>query len=93
MILSYELEYSDKTEGGEEVEILIPHDKSLAAFKKNLVKSKFPYTNAFNHEGLTVISAMHHLTSRVFDYLEINYTMEFYQIIAYTQCILRGVAL
>ena len=35
----YEIEDIDKTEKGEEVEILILHGKSLMATKQNLVKS------------------------------------------------------
>ena len=42
LIRLYELESSDKTEEGEETEIIINHDKSLTECKKNLVKRTFP---------------------------------------------------
>ena len=41
-IIFYGIEDGGKTEEGEESEILVIHDSSLAASKKNLVKRKFP---------------------------------------------------
>ena len=50
---------------------------------QNLVKSKFPYIDMFNHEVPAVVSAMHGLTSGVFDHLEITSPMDVDQIVAY----------
>ena len=57
------------TEEGEESEILVIHDSSLAESKKNNFKGKFLYIDKFDHEGTTVISAMQYLTVGVFDHL------------------------
>ena len=45
----YELEDGENTEELEEAEILVIHDSSLVASKKNLVNRKFPYIDTFNH--------------------------------------------
>ena len=63
------IEYGDETEEGEESEILVVYDSSLAGSKQNLVKRKFPYIDTFNHEVPVVISAMRDLTVGVFDHL------------------------
>ena len=42
-ILFYAIEYLDETEKGEEAEILVVYDSSLAASKQNLIKRNFPY--------------------------------------------------
>ena len=89
----YELLDGDKTEEVEEAEILITHNKSLAASNQNLVKRKFPYIEMFDHEVPAVVSAIRYLTSEVFEHLDITSPMEVYQRIAYTQRILIGVAL
>ena len=65
----YEIENSDKTEEGEDSEILIIHNKSLAPTKQKLVKRKFPYINTFDHQVTTVVSTIHYLTSVVFEHL------------------------
>ena len=44
----YEIEGGDKTEEGQEVEILIMHDKILMETMQNLVKRKFPYIDTSN---------------------------------------------
>ena len=80
----YEQEYGDKTEEGEESEILINHDKSLTASKQNLVKKNFHYIDTFDHVGLTLVIAMNDLTIIVFDNLKITSTIYVYQRIAYT---------
>ena len=58
----YAIEDSDNTKEGEESEIIVFHDSSLAVFKKNLVNRKCPYINTFNNEGPTVASTMIDLT-------------------------------
>ena len=58
----YGIEDGDETEKGEESEILVFYDSSLAASKQNLVNRQFPYINTVNHEGPVVINAMHDLT-------------------------------
>ena len=65
----YAIEYDDETEEGEESEILVVYDSSLAGSKQNLVKRKFHYIDTFNHEGPIFISAIRDLTVRVFDHL------------------------
>ena len=67
----YEIEDGDETEKGEESEILVVYDSSLAASKKNLVKRQFPYIDTFDHEGPVVINTMRNLTVGVFEHLEI----------------------
>ena len=57
-------------------EILVVYDLSLAASKKNLVKTKFPYIYTFDHKEPVVISAMRDLTVGVFEHLEIASTMD-----------------
>ena len=81
------------TEEGEESEIFVVYNSSLAAHKKNLVNINFPYIDTFYHEGLALISTMRDLTVGVFENLEITSPMELYQRIAYTQRILKGDAL
>ena len=61
----YMLEDGDETAEGEESEIPVFHDSSLALSKKNFVKRKFPYINTFDHEGPAVVNTMRDLTSRV----------------------------
>ena len=46
----YELEDGDKTEEGEDAEILIVQDKSLAATKQKYRQEKFPYIDTFDHQ-------------------------------------------
>ena len=89
----YDIEDSDETEEGEESEILVVYDSSLAAFNKNLVKRKFPYIDMFDHEGPAVISAIRDLTVGVFEHLDITSPMDVGNRLAYTQSILRGAAL
>ena len=85
----YEILDRDNTEEVEEAEILITHNKSLAASNQNLVKRKFPYIEMFDHEVPAVVSAIRYLTSEVFEHLDITSPMEVYQRIAYTQRILK----
>ena len=72
----YAIKYGDETEKGEESEILVIHDPSLAAYKQTLLKRKLSYIDTFDHEGPAVVSAMRKLTSGVFDPLEINYGID-----------------
>ena len=51
-MIFYELEGGDNTEEGEESETLVIHNLSIALYKQNFVKRKFPCINTFNHEGL-----------------------------------------
>ena len=62
----YPIEDGDENEEGEEAEIFIIHDSSLAEAKQNIVKRKFPYIDKFNHEGTTTVSAMRDLSVGVF---------------------------
>ena len=78
----YALEDCDDTEEVEESEILVIHNSSLAAYKKNLVKRKFSYIDTFSHKVPAVVSAMRDLTIGVFDTLDITYPMDVYQRVA-----------
>ena len=89
----YEIEEGDKTEEGEDAEILIIHDKILAATKQKVFKRKFPYINMFNHQGLAVVCVMLNLTSGVFEHLETTAHMYVYKRVNYMQRLLRGAAL
>ena len=71
-ICFYSIEDGDETEEGEEVEILVVYDSSLAASKQILVMRKFPYIDTFDHEGPAVISSMLNLTVVVFEHLKIT---------------------
>ena len=53
----------------------------------------FPYINTFDHEGPVVVSVMQDLTIGVFELLEINFSMDVDQRVAYTEHILRGAEL
>ena len=70
------IEDCDNTEEVEEAEILVIYDSSLAAYKQNLVKTKFPYIDTFDHEGPTVVGALYDLTVGVFEHLEIACPMD-----------------
>ena len=72
----YELKYGDNTEEGEDEEIFIVQDKSLAETKQNLSKRNFPYINMFDHQGRTVVCSMYDLTSGVFKHLETTYLLD-----------------
>ena len=50
----YTLEDSNETEEGEEAEILVINNSSLAASKQNLVKRKFPNMDTFDNKGHAV---------------------------------------
>ena len=54
----YTLEDGDENAEGEEAEILSVHESSFKVSKQNLIKRKFPYINAFNQEGPTIVNAM-----------------------------------
>ena len=88
----YELEYSDKTEEGEEAEIPVVHDSIIVVSKENLIKRKFPYIYMFDHDGPKVVSAMSDITSRLFENLEITSPMDVDQRVSYMQHILIGAA-
>ena len=75
-ICFYVIEDSDETEEGEESEILAINNSSLAECKQNLVNSKFPYIDTFDHELPTVVSAICDLTVGVFDHIEITSPMD-----------------
>ena len=62
----YDIEDIYETENGEEIEILVVYDSSLAESKQNLVKRQFPYIDTFDHEGPVVINDMQNLTVGVF---------------------------
>ena len=89
----YAIEDIDDHEEGEEVEIFVVYDSSLAASKQNLVKRKFTYIYTFDHEGPAFIIMMRDLTAVVCEHLEITYTMDVEKRLAYKQLILRGAAL
>ena len=54
----YDIEDGKYTEEGEESEILVIHDSSLAVYKKNLVNRRFPYIDTFDHERPSVLNEM-----------------------------------
>ena len=68
-ICFYEIEDGDKTEEGEELEILVIHNSSLTASKQNLIKSQLSYIDTFYHEGPAMIHAMRNITVRLFEHL------------------------
>ena len=68
----HEVEDGDKKEDVEEAEILITHDKSLAASKKKLIKRNLPYIDMFDYEGTVVVINMRDLTGGLFEHLDIN---------------------
>ena len=80
----YEIEDGDDTEKGEEAEILVIYDSSLAAFKQNLVKRQFLYIDTFDHEGPVVINAMRDLNVGVFEHLDIILPTDVDKRLAYT---------
>ena len=61
----YEIEDDEKTEEGEEAEILVIHDSSLAASKKN-TKRDSPYINIFDYKITSMIHKMKNLSAGVF---------------------------
>ena len=65
----YEIEDDGKNQEGEYSDILVIHHSSLAQYKQNLIKRKFPYIDKFDHEVLAVIHAMHNITVRVSEHL------------------------
>ena len=65
------------------------HDKSLASTKQNLVKSKFPFINMFDHQLINVVHAMCDLKVGGFEQLQINSPMYFGQRVGYTKRIIR----
>ena len=89
----YAIEDSGYTEKVEEAEILVFCNSSLESSKKNLVKSKFPYIDTFDHEGPAFISGMRDITVGVFDCLNITSPMDVYKRLACMQRILRGAVL
>ena len=72
----YMLEEVDETAEVEQAEILFIQDSSLVVSKQNLVKSKFPFIDMFNHEGPSVFNAMRDQPRRVFDHLDITSPMD-----------------
>ena len=89
----YNIEDGDDTAEGEESEIIVVHNSSLAESKQNLVKMKFPYIDTFDHERSIVVSAMRNLTVGVFEHLEITSSIDEDQRVAFMQRILRLSAL
>ena len=89
----YAIEDGYETEEVKQAEILVIYDSSLAASKQNLITSKFPYIDMFDHEGPAVISKIRDLTAGVFEHLYITSPMDVGKGTAYTQLILRGAAL
>ena len=87
-IYFYALEDSDETAEGEESEMLVVHNSSLAVSKQNIVKRKFPYIDTFDHERTAVVNAMRDLTIGVFEHLDIPSHMDMDQRVAYTQRII-----
>ena len=71
-------------------EILVIHDPSLVASKKQIVKIKFPNMDTFYHEVPAVISEMHNITFGVSKHLETISLMGVDKRIKYTERILRG---
>ena len=80
----YAIEDGYEAEKGEEAEILIIYNSSLAASKKNLGKRRFPYIYTFNHEGTIVINAMRDLTFGVFEHLDSISLIDMCKRLAYT---------
>ena len=72
----YAIEYGDKTETGEEPEILVVYNSILATSEQNLVKRQFPYIDMFDHKGPVVNGVMRNLTAVVFEHLDIAYPMD-----------------
>ena len=89
----YGIEDGYETEEREDAEIPIIQDKRLPATKQNLAKRKFPYIDTLDHMGPALVCAMHDLTSRVFEYLEITSTMVVDKRVNYIQRLLRGLSL
>ena len=90
VIRFYAIEDVDETEEGEEAEILVVHESSLAVSKQNPIKRKSPYIDMLDHEGPSVVSAMCNLTIGVFEYLEITSPVEVDKGVAYAQRTLKG---
>ena len=67
------IEYDDETEEGEESEILVVYDSSLAGSNQNFVNRQFPYIDMFDHEGPVVINAMRDSTSVLLTNLTHNF--------------------
>ena len=82
-IYLYITEDGGYTEEREEAEILVICNSILTAYKQNFVKRKFSYINTFDHEGPAVVSAMHNLTSGVFEHPEITSPIYVYQRVMY----------
>ena len=74
-IFLYEIEDGDNSEKGEDSEILNIKYKRLPSTKQNLVNRNLPYIDMFNHMGPYEVRAMHNLTSRMFEHLEITSPM------------------
>ena len=89
----YTIEDSHETEKGEESEILVVYNLSLAASKQKLVKKQFPYIDTFDHKGPVIIDAMRNITTGVVEQLDITSPMFVDKRLANTQRILRGAAL
>ena len=54
------------------------------------MKRKFPRINTFDHEGTTMVSAMHDLTVGIFEHLNIMAKTDVDQRVKYTEHILTG---
>ena len=89
-ICFFELQYADKTEEEEYVELLIIQDERLVATKQNLIKSNLPYINKIDHLGPAVLHAMQDLTSGVFEHLQITSRLDVDKRANYMQCLIRG---
>ena len=74
----YKLEDGDETVEGEESEILFLRDSSLAVYKQNIFKSKFPYIKRLIMRN-PQYHAMCGLHSGVFDRIETTSPMDAYQ--------------
>ena len=68
----YDTEDGDETKKGEETEILVVYDSSLAASKQKFVKRQFPYIDTFDHGGPVVINVMRDLNVGVIEHLVLS---------------------
>ena len=72
----YDIEDGYAPEKGEEAEVLVIYDSSLAASNQNIFNRHFPYINKFDQKGPVFIGAMLNLIVRLFEHLDITSHMD-----------------